>query len=349
MSDADGRGESDDDRVTLTHGAGGKATRDLVSETLAANFSDPEDALIGLSDWDDGAVLPVGEKNLVVTTDSHVIQPPFFPGGNIGRLAVSGTVNDLAVMGATEVRGLTSAVIVEANYPTSKLEAIADSMAATAEEADAHVVSGDTKVMGNGELDGVVVNTTGVGVAEHVTPDDGLSPDDVIIVTGTIGQHGISLLAEREGIDFEAELESDVQPLNDMLGTVLSTVGESVKAMKDPTRTGLAGSLNEMARKADVGIEIKDDRVPVTADIGGASELLGLDPYQIANEGVAILAVAPTAAEDVLATLRDHPKGRNAAAIGKVTEEYQGRVLLDTGIGNRYMREPSREAVPRIC
>ncbi|MFT4921860.1 MAG: hydrogenase expression/formation protein HypE [Haloarculaceae archaeon] len=348
MSDA-GEVDADEERVTLTHGAGGKATRDLVSETLAAGFSDPEDALIGLSDWDDGAVIPVGDENLVVTTDSHVIQPPFFPGGDIGRLAVSGTVNDLAVMGATDVRGLTSSVVVEANFPTTKLGRIADSMNAACEEADAHVVSGDTKVMGNGELDGVVVNTAGVGVAEHVTPDDGLSPDDVILVTGTIGQHGISLMAEREGIDFEADLQSDVQPLNDLLGEVLADAGEAVTAMKDPTRTGLAGSLNEMARKSDVGIEVKDDRVPVTSDIGGASELLGLDPYQIANEGVAILGVAPTAAEDVLATLRDHPKGEHAAAIGKVVDDHHGRVLLDTGIGNRYMREPSSEAVPRIC
>jgi len=341
--------DGNDERVTLTHGSGGQATRDLVSETLAAGFEDAPDSLVGLQDWDDGAVLPFGGERLVVTTDTHVIHPPFFPGGDIGRLAVSGTVNDLAVMGATEVRGLTSAVVVEANYPRRNLERIAESMSETCREASAPVVSGDTKVMGNGELDGVTINTTGVGIAEHVTPDSGLSPDDVVLVTGTIGEHGISLLAEREGIDFEAELVSDVQPLNGLLGTALAVGGESITAMKDPTRTGLAGALNEMARKSDVGIEISDERVPVTDDVTGAGELLGLDPYQIANEGVAIMGVEPTAAERVLAALRDHPKGENAAAIGKAIGDYRGRVVLDTGIGNRYMREPSKEVVPRIC
>ncbi|MFB6150514.1 MAG: hydrogenase expression/formation protein HypE [Haloarculaceae archaeon] len=347
--DAPGAPGEDDERVTLTHGAGGKAMRDLVSETLAAGFPDEDDALVGLDAFDDGAVLPVGGEYLVLTTDSHVVQPPFFPGGDIGRLAISGTVNDLAVMGATDVRGLTSAVIIEANYPVRNLERVAESMDAACREADASVMTGDTKVMGNGELDGVVVNTAGVGVAEHVTPDSGLSPNDVIIVTGSIGNHGVSLLAEREGIDFEADLESDVKPLNDVLGEALAVGGESVTAMKDPTRTGLAGALNEMARKSEVGIEVKDERVPVTADVNGASELLGLDPYQIANEGVAILGVEPTAAEDVLAAVRNHPKGGNAAAIGKAIDDHEGRVLLDTGIGNRYMREPSKEAMPRIC
>jgi hydrogenase expression/formation protein HypE len=342
-------GEFDDDeRVGLEHGAGGAATRDLVSEVLTAGFP-ADDATVGLADRDDGAVVPVGDANLVVTTDSHVIQPPFFPGGDIGRLAVSGTVNDLAVMGATDVRALTSAVVVEANYPKAKLRRVAESMAATCEEADAAVVTGDTKVMGHGEVDGVVVNTTGVGVAEHVTPDSGLSPNDVIIVTGSIGQHGISLLAEREGIEFGADLGSDVQPLNGLLAEALAVAGEDVKAMKDPTRMGLAGALNELADKSGVGIEIREERVPVPSDVKGAGEMLGLDPFQIANEGVAVLGVAPTAAEDVLATLRDHPKGTDAAAVGKVIDDHHGRVVLDTGLGNRYLREPAKEPAPRIC
>jgi hydrogenase expression/formation protein HypE len=350
MSDArDAQGEDDGERIGLEHGAGGAATRKLVGETLAAGFADPGDALVGLAEMDDGAVLPVGDENLVVTTDSHVIDPPFFPGGDIGRLAVSGTVNDLAVMGATDVRALTSAVVVEANYPRSDLERIAESMAATCEEADASVVTGDTKVMGNGELDGVVINTAGVGVAEHVTPDSGLSPDDVIIVTDTIGEHGISLLAEREGIEFGSELQSDVQPLTDLLAVALETAGEDVAAMKDPTRMGLAGTLNEFAEKSDVGIEVREDRVPVTSDVKGTGEMLGLDPFQIANEGVAVLGVAPTAAEEVLATLKDHPKGENAAAIGKAIDDHHGRVILDTGIGSRYLREPASEPAPRIC
>lgn len=347
MSDATDPGA--DERIGLEHGAGGEATRQLVTDTLAAGFTDPEDALVGLDGMDDGAVIPVGEANVVVTTDSHVIQPPFFPGGDIGRLAIAGTVNDLAVMGATDVRALTSAVIVEANYPTADLERVADSMADTCEEADAAVVTGDTKVMGNGELDGVVVNTAGVGVADHVTPDSGLSPNDVVIVTDAIGEHGISLLAEREGIEFGSDLESDVKPLNDLLEVALTVGGTDVTAMKDPTRMGLAGALNELADKSGVGVEIREERVPVSADVKGTGEMLGLDPFQIANEGVAVLGVAPEAAETVLAALRDHPKGERAAAIGKAIDDHHGRVIVDTGIGNRYLREPAKEPAPRIC
>lgn len=342
-------GKDDGERIGLEHGAGGAATRELVTETLAAGFADPEDALVGLAEMDDGAVIQVGDANLVVTTDSHVVDPPFFAGGDIGRLAVSGTVNDLAVMGATNVRALTSAVVLEANYPTAKLKRIADSMAATCEEADAAVVTGDTKVMGNGEVDGVVINTTGIGVAEHVTPDTGLSPNDVLIVTDSIGEHGISLLAEREGIEFGSDLESDVKPLNDLLAVALETAGDDVTVMKDPTRMGLAGALNEIAEKSGVGIEIQEKRVPLTSDVKGTGEMLGLDPLQIANEGVAVLGVAPRAAEDVLAALRGHPKGKHAAAIGKAIDDHHGRVVLDTGIGSRYLREPSSEPAPRIC
>ena len=347
--DAPGTAGEEGDRVGLEHGAGGAATRQLVSGTLAAGFSDPEEALVGLEGMDDGAVVPVGDENLVVTTDSHVVQPPFFPGGDIGRLAISGTVNDLAVMGGTDVRALTSAVVVEANYPTAKLERVADSMAATCEEADAAVVTGDTKVMGHGEVDGVVVNTAGVGVADHVTPDDAVEPNDVVIVTDAIGQHGISLLAEREGIEFGSDLASDVKPLNDLLAAALSAGGDDVHAMKDPTRMGLAGALNEFATKSDVGIEVREERVPVTSDVKGAGEMLGLDPFQIANEGVAVLAVAPGSAEAVLAALRDHPKGEDAAAVGKAIDDHRGRVVLDTGIGSRYLREPAKEPAPRIC
>jgi hydrogenase expression/formation protein HypE len=353
MSDATDAGESDnieteEGRVDLQHGAGGKATRELVGEVLTTGFP-ADDATIGLDARDDGAVLPIGNEHLVVTTDSHVIHPPFFAGGDIGRLAVSGTVNDLAVMGATDVRALTSAVVVESNYPKARLRRIAESMGEACEEADAGVVTGDTKVMGNGEVDGVVINTTGVGVAEHVTPDAGLSPDDVILVTDSVGEHGISLLAEREGIEFGSDLQSDVKPLNDLLAAALGTAGESLTAMKDPTRMGLAGALNEMAEKSGVGIEIKGERVPVTPAVKGTGEMLGLDPLQIANEGVAVVGVAPTAAEDVLAVVRDHPKGRDAAAIGKAIDDHRGRVVLDTGIGSRYLREPAKEPAPRIC
>lgn len=334
--------------VTLEQGAGGQAMRDLVGDTLTAGFP-TDDLAIGLDAMDDGAVVPVGDETLVVTTDSHVIDPPFFPGGDIGRLAVSGTVNDLAVMGATDVTALSSAVVVEAGYPETDLERIADSMGRTCAEADAPIVTGDTKVMGHGEVDGVVVNTTGVGVADHLTPDSGLSPNDVLIVTGPVGRHGVALLAEREGIDFGTTLESDVRPVNGLLAAALSVAGADVTAAKDPTRMGLAGAVNEMAEKSGVGVELRQERIPIPAAVTGASEMLGLNPLQIANEGIAVLGVDPAAAETVLGALRSHPAGERAAAIGKAIDEEQGRVLLDTGLGRRYLREPATEPAPRIC
>jgi len=337
-----------EDVVTLEQGAGGKATRDLVTEVLTAGF--PDDALpVGRDAMDDGAILPVGDRNLAFTTDSHVIQPPFFPGGDIGRLAVSGTVNDLAVMGATDVRALSSAVVVEAGYDESKLREIADSMARTCREADAPVVTGDTKVMGNGDIDGVVLTTTGVGVADHVVRDDGLAPNDVLLVTDEVGRHGVALLAEREGIEFGTTLESDVRPINKVVDEALSVADGGVTAMKDPTRMGLAGAASEMAAKSGVGIELRQERIPVSADIKGASEMLGLNPLQIANEGIALLGVDPTVAEDVLEALRAHPDGADAAAVGKAIDDEHGRILLDTGLGTRYLPEPATEPAPRIC
>lgn len=334
--------------VTLEQGAGGKAMRNLVADVLTTGF--PEDSLdIGRDAMDDGAVVPVGDRHVVFTTDSHVVQPPLFPGGDIGRLAVSGTVNDLAVMGATDVRALSNAVVVEAGYPESGLERIADSMARTCREADTTIVTGDTKVMSHGDLDGVVLTTTGVGVADQVVGDDGLSPDDVLVITGEVGRHGVALLAEREGIDFGTTLESDVRPINGVVKRALSAAEGDVTAMKDPTRMGLAGAASEMAMKSGVGIELREDRIPVPSDVKGASEMLGLNPLQIANEGIALLGVAPTAAEDVLTALRSHPDGEEAAAIGKAIDNEHGRVLLDTGLGTRYLREPATEPAPRIC
>lgn len=334
--------------VTLEQGAGGQATRDLVSEVLTAGFR-PDELAVGLDAMDDGAVVPIGETNLVVTTDSHVVDPPFFPGGDIGRLAVSGTVNDLAVMGATDVKALSSAVVIEAGYAKENLERIADSMGRTCREADAPVVTGDTKVMGNGEIDGVVVNTTGIGVAEYLTPDSGLSPNDVVVVTGEVGRHGVALLAEREGIEFGTTLESDVRPVNGLLATALSVAGDGITAAKDPTRMGLAGAVNEMATKSGVGVELRQDRIPVPSEVKGASEMLGLNPLEVANEGIAVLGVTPTDAEDVLKALRSHPAGASAAAVGKAIDDSHGRVLLDTGLGRRYLREPATEPAPRIC
>lgn len=338
-----------DEKITLLHGAGGKAMRELVERTLAAGFLDDGLPGIGLAAMDDGAAIPLGDRWLVVTTDSHVISPIFFPGGDIGRLAVAGTVNDLAVMGAIEVLGLTNSVIIEEGFLVRDLERIMDSIRETCAEAKVSILTGDTKVMRHGELDGIVINTTGIALADAVVSDAGLRPGDRIMLTGSIGDHGIALLAAREGIEFEADLRSDVAPLNDLLRLALEAGAGDITAMKDPTRGGVAGVLNEMARKSGVGIVLEEPRVPVDPQVRAAGEMLGIDPLQIANEGKVIMGVRPEAAERVLAALKSHPLGERAALVGTCIEEHRGRVILDTGLGRRYLTEPDREPVPRIC
>jgi hydrogenase expression/formation protein HypE len=338
-----------DQRVTLKHGAGGRAMRMLIEETLAAGFLDGGEGEIRLSALDDGAALKIGDRWLVLTTDSHVVHPIFFPGGDIGRLAISGTVNDLAMMGATEVLGLTSAVVIEEGFLRSELERIQRSMRETCREADATVVTGDTKVMGRGELDGIIINTTGVAIADAVVSDAGLEPGDRVVVTGPIGDHGIALMAARRGLGLEGELRSDVAPINGLIRRALEAADGAVAAMKDPTRGGLASALTEMAEKSRVGIVIEEAAVPITAVVRSAAEILGLDPFHIANEGKAVIGVRADAAQTVLDALRSHPLGRDAAVIGVCTKENPGRLILDTGFGRRLMTEPEGEPLPRIC
>ena len=338
-----------DDLVTLKHGAGGRAMRRLIEQVFTRGVAPAAPGVVGLEALDDGAAIPVGERFLVITTDSHVIHPVFFPGGDIGRLAVSGTVNDLAMMGATEVLGLTCAVIIEEGFSRSDLERIQLSFACTCREAGAAVLTGDTKVMGRGELDGIVINTTGVAWTDRVVRDAGLRPGDRLIVTGTIGDHGLAVMAVRHGLMLEGDLRSDVAPLNGLVRAALDAGGDAIAAMKDPTRGGLANVLHEMAGKSGVSIVIEEHALPVSPEVRAASELLGIDPLIVANEGKAVIGVRPEAAERVLAAVRAHPLGRAAALIGVAVAPLAGPVVLDTGFGRRLVPEPEGEPLPRIC
>ena len=339
-----------DERITLKYGAGGQAMRTLIQQVFLEGVVPARtDGDIGLAAMDDGAALRIGDRWLVVTTDSHVIHPVFFPGGDIGRLAVSGTVNDLAMMGATEVLGLTCAVIIEEGFSRADLIRIQRSIRETCDEAGAVVVTGDTKVMGKGELDGIVLNTTGIALTDRVVPDSGLRAGDRLIVTGTIGDHGMAVMARRHGLALDGDLRSDVAPLNRLVGAALDSAPGAIVAMKDPTRGGLASALHEMAGKSRVGIVLDEMALPVTPQVRAAGELLGIDPVHVANEGKAVLGVRPEAADAVLQAVRAHALGREAAIVGTCTDERIGAVILDTGFGRRLVTEPEGELLPRIC
>ena len=339
-----------DERITLRYGAGGQAMRALIREVLTDGLMrEHVDGAIGLAAMDDGAALRVGDRWLVITTDSHVIQPAFFPGGDIGRLAVSGAVNDLAVMGATDVLALTCAVVIEEGFARADLVRIQRSIRQTCEEAGASIVTGDTKVMGRGELDGIVINTTGIALTHRVVPDSGLRVGDVLIVTGTIGDHGMAVMARRHGLALEADLESDVAPINSLIRAALDAAPGAIVAMKDPTRGGVASALHEMADKSRVGVLVDEMAVPVRSEVRAAAELLGIDPLHVANEGKAVLGVRPDAVDAVLTALRAHLHGRDAVVIGRCVGERIGSVVLDTGFGRRLVTEPDGELLPRIC
>ncbi len=336
------------ERISLASGAGGRAMRNLVESIFLNGVTSPPGA-VGADAMDDGAAIPLGNQWLVMTTDSYVVKPLFFPGGDIGRLAICGTVNDLAMMGATNVLGLTCGIIIEEGFARSDLERIQASLQAACAEAGVHVVTGDTKVMARGELDGVVLNTAGVALCERVVRDCTLQPGDRLVVTGTVGDHGMAIAALRADVGIEGDLRSDVAPLRSLIAAVLNAVGEGVTAMKDPTRGGVASALFEMAQKSGVSLLLDGPAVPIRHPVRATAELLGIEPLHVANEGKALIGVRPEALETVLAVLRAHPLGRDAAVIGVVTSGRPGEIVLDTGMGKRLLHEPEGEPLPRIC
>ncbi|GAA5262241.1 hydrogenase expression/formation protein HypE [Methanocalculus sp. MC3] len=330
-------------KVNLMHGAGGEVMGELL-RTLTA-FSHNNAGGVGLEALDDGAIIPINGSNIILTTDSHVVRPLFFPGGDIGRLSVCGTVNDLAVMGARPI-ALTSAMIIEEGFSVEDLARIVASMDLALGEAGASIVTGDTKVVERGSLDGIIINTAGIGIADRPVRDSTLQEGDLIISSGTLGDHGISILSYREGFEFGETLRSDVAPVWPIVERALAA--GDIHAMKDPTRGGFAAAINEMARKSGFGILLDEEKVPIRRSIRSAADILGIDPLQVANEGKVVMGVAADDAEAILSAIRSHPTGADAAIIGEVVSG--SRVVMQTSIGGeRFIEPPLGDPVPRVC
>lgn len=332
-------------RVDLTHGSGGRAMAQLIEELFARAFDNEY-----LAQGNDGALLPPPGGRLVMATDSHVITPLFFPGGDIGALAVHGTINDVAVSGATPLY-LSAGFILEEGFPLADLKRIVESMAAAAREAGVPIVTGDTKVVEQGKGDGVFITTTGVGVVPEGRNLSGANarPGDVVLVSGTLGDHGVAIMSLRENLSFETTIESDSAALHGLTAAMLQAV-PGIRTLRDPTRGGLATTLNEIARQSGVGMMLREADIPVRPEVDAACEFLGLDPLYVANEGKLIAICAPEDADTLLAAMRAHPLGANAAIIGTVHEDDHHFVQMETAFGGRRVVDwLTGEQLPRIC
>jgi len=334
-----------EDTILLDHGSGGRASHDLVKKVFL-----PQLGNAFLDTLEDSTVFEIGGHRLAFSTDSYTVDPIFFPGGDIGSLAVHGTVNDVTMRGATPLY-LSVGFIIEEGFPISDLERIIRSMKEAAQGAGVQIIAGDTKVVNRGAADKIFINTAGVGVIRDNVDISGRNAKvgDTVIVNGTMGDHGVTILSMREGLSFEVPIESDSAPLNGLVADMLA-VSDKIHAMRDPTRGGLATTLNEIALQSNVGIELVESRLPFREGVEGACELLGLDPLYLANEGKLVAFVAPEDGEKILACMKAHPHGRDAAIIGTVVPENRGRVFLKTVIGGtRILDMLAGEQLPRIC
>jgi hydrogenase expression/formation protein HypE len=335
--------KSMEDKILLAHGSGGKLMHDLIESFL------PELANPILNKLDDSAVFEASGR-LAFTTDSYTVNPIFFPGGDIGRLAVCGTVNDLAMSGAKPLY-LSLAFIIEEGLPVTELKKIIISIKKAAEEAGVKIVTGDTKVVNQGSADKIFINTAGVGIVPEGVDISAANarPGDKIIISGNIGDHGIAVLSQREGLKFNTPVPSDGAPLNRLVADMLAT-SKNIHCLRDPTRGGLATTLNDFARQSNVGIRIIEEKIPIDKAVLAACELLGLDPLYIANEGKLVAAIAPEDAESTLTAMRRNRYGGKAAIIGEVVKEHPGQVVMKTSLGaSRIIDMPVGELLPRIC
>jgi hydrogenase expression/formation protein HypE len=346
----------------MLHGAGGTVMHDLVKKYIVKHFGDLGSAEVPLQALDDAAVI----NGIAFKSDSHVVKPIFFPGGDIGRLAVSGTVNDIAVIGA-EPFALACGLILEEGLALADFERIIASMRRTCDEAGVYVVTGDTKVVEKGSLGGCVINTSGMGrrsnaleenievvkifrsdFRERWALDSNLREGDKIVLSGTIGDHGLAVLSAQEGLSFGSGIKSDVKPLNHLIQRLLGEVG-GIVAMKDPTRGGLADALNEFSEKSHVGILVHEDDIPIRQDVRSACEMLGFDPLEVGNEGKVIIGVVKEKAEELLELLRRTEEGKDAEIIGEATTSFTGVAMQTVVGGKRVIARPIGDPVPRIC
>ena len=334
-----------EDRILLSHGSGGKLSFNLIKKLFLSNFSNPY-----LKRLDDGAVLNIEGLKLAYTTDSYTVDPLFFKGGNIGELAVYGTVNDLAMCGATPLY-LSCSFIIEEGFSLSLLEKIVLSMRAASAIAKVDIVTGDTKVVNKGAADKIFINTSGVGIVEEEVNISGSNAKvgDVVMINGPIGSHGIAVLSEREGLKFETEIKSDTAPLSSLVADMLE-VSKDIHVLRDPTRGGLATSLNEIALSSKVDIEISEGDIPIQEEVRAACEILGYDPLYLANEGKLVAFIPSEIAPDMLKKTRENKYGKESKIIGRVIKKSEGKVYINTGIGGKRIVDMlTGEQLPRIC